>query len=119
MARVIRGSSPVYAQKVSFIRMEPSTWRSSKLKQAMTSSNSVCLAKLTPAQLLGTSVRCFRYGNNAWVDQNGDGTDMKDEVTAFRTLRWGDFAEKADSADNVTQYFQLIVPNGANQAGTR
>ncbi|MGC4070585.1 MAG: trypsin-like serine protease [Polyangiaceae bacterium] len=114
--RVIRGGTTVYAKNVYIHPDGTLDTALIELKSAMTSSNSVYFTNLTPTDLVGTSVRCFGYGNNAWVDSNGDGTYTKDEFTGFGTLRWGDFTVKSDSADNATRYFQLKVPNGVSQA---
>lgn len=113
---VIRGSTKITAKRV--ITNPDSTLDTAliELSSSMTSSNSVYFTNLTPTKLLGTKVRCFGYGNNAWVDSNKDGTYTKDEFTGFGTLRRGDFIVKADTAENVSRYFRLTVPNGADQA---
>lgn len=113
---VIRGGTRIYAANVYINPDGTLDTALIELKSSMTSSRSVYFTNLTPTQLVGTSVRCFGYGNNAWVDSNNDGTYTKDEFTGFGTLRYGDFTVKADTADNVTRYFRLTVPNAVGQA---
>jgi hypothetical protein len=86
-----------------------------QLKSPMASANSVYFTNLTPTQLVGTSVRCFGYGNSAWTDKNGDGTFTKSEFSGGGKLRYGDFTVKADATD-TTLYYDLAVPNAAGQA---
>ena len=86
-----------------------------ELKSALPSTFSVYFTTLTPDRLVGTGVRCFGYGNNAWVDSNNDGHYTKGEFTGAGKLRYADFTIKAAALD-PTNHYELNVPNGSQQA---
>lgn len=86
-----------------------------ELKSALPSTYSVYFTALTPDRLVNTGVRCFGYGNNAWVDSNNDGQYTKGEFTGAGRLRYADFTIKAAALD-PTDHYELNVPNGSGQA---